>query len=297
MVTTNGAIRPLERRTLHLDLSRTRRDAEHTLHLGGRRYTVRPHTETTRALYRGQRPMLSHVPDQRLTHYLEDVEFPADAVQSFYITHPDERPGGLPRLSLMAIHVPQQVLHRLTLTVDQPGALYASKARRLGLSFGAAGPASARSKDLADYHDMTDAAQDIVFHHPELISLGPDTAAKTLAYIEHTRSFEALVESLSGQGQAQGPDSEYEGWANGEYLKDLDGDKIPDGKGGYRWKYVYTQETRDGMRPVVQQALLKVRDDKTMEGISFATQYGKHNFRNSSPSHPALAVVRGAAQL
>jgi hypothetical protein len=305
MATTNGATRPLERRTLHLDLSHTRRGAEHTLHLGGRRYTLKPHTEATRAFYRGQRAILALVPDERLTHYLEDIEFPADAVQSFYITHPDGRPDALPRLSLMAIHLPQQTLHRLTSTVDQPGALYASKARRLGLGLGAAGPGPVQSKDLADYLNMSDAAKDIVFHHPELISLGPDRAATTLAYIESTSLFLALCGSLNEQGPAQPePDSDYVGWANGEYILDLDGNKIPytkpDGTTGYRWKYVYTQRTLDAMRPVVQQALLKVRDDKNMESISFATRYGMHNVRNTPPSaQPAFAAraaVRAAAQ-
>src|SRR5271170_1488219 len=149
MATTNGAARQIEKRTLHFDLSHTRIGADHTLHLGGRRYVLKPHTATSRALYRAQRRMLSHVPDQRLTHYLEDIEFPADAVQTFYITHPNEKPEGLPSLSLTAIHLPQQALHRLTLTVDQPGALYASKARRLGLGLSAAGPDPAEPKDLA----------------------------------------------------------------------------------------------------------------------------------------------------
>jgi hypothetical protein len=304
MATTNSATRQLETRTLHFDLSHARAGAEHTLHLGVRRYALKPHTDATRTQFRAQRRMLSHIPDPRLTHYLEDIEFPADAVQSFYITHPHERPGGLPRLSLMAIHVPQPALGRLTMTVHEPGALYASKARRLGLSLTAAGPTQATPQDLADYVDMTEAAKNIVFHHPELISLGPDKAATTLGYIENTSAFDALCESLGEQGQAQHPDSDYEGWANGEYIQDLDGNQIsytkPDGTTGYRWKYVYTQQTLDAMRPVVQQALLKVRDDKDMEGISFATQYGMHNVPNTPPpAQPALAAraaVRAAAQ-
>ena len=252
---TTPTPRPTEKRTLHFDLSHTRSGAEHTLHLGARRHLLKPHTDATRQQHRASRRLLAHIPDERLTHYLEDIDFPTNAVQSFYITHPHEKAGGLPRLSLMAIHLPQQSLHRLTLAVHQPGALYARKAARLGLSAGPAGPSPAESKDLADYIDMTEAAKLIVFHHPELISLGPDAAATTLAYIENTTSFQALVDSLNDQGQAQYPDSDYEGWANGEYLLDTDGNKIPDGKSGYRWKYVYTQDTRDYMRPVVQQAL------------------------------------------
>ena len=131
--------------------------------------------------------MLAVVPDERLTHYLEEVDFPETAVQSFYVTHPHEQPNGLPRLSLMAIHVPQQALQRLTLPVHQPGALYVGKARRLGLDGGPAGPRPAEPvMDLADYVDMTEAAKLIVFHHPELDLPGiPHTLlAATLAYIE-----------------------------------------------------------------------------------------------------------------
>ena len=304
MATGGRATRPVERRTLHFNLSHTVPDAQHTLHLGGRRYTLRSHTNATRAHYRMRQGLLGYVPDNRLTHYLEEVEFPADAVQSFYVTYPSKKPDGPPHLSLMSIHVPQEALDRLILTVDRPGVLYASKARRLGLGLNTAGPGPAKPKDLADYHDMSDAAKHIVFHHPELISLGTDIPSKILAHIEHTRSFDDLVTSLGEQGQAQRPGSDDEGWANGEYLKDLDGNSIPvkdkDGKaipGRYRWKYVYTRKTRDAMRPVVQQALLRVRDDKDMEGISFATEYGKHNVRNSVPARAGLVSVHEAAQL
>jgi hypothetical protein len=206
---------------------------------------------------------------------------------------------------MMAIHVPQQAL-RSTMTVAAPDALFASKARRL-LLFRVAGFVLGpdESQDLADYVDMTEAAKNIVFHHPELISLGPEKAATTLRYIESTSLFDDLVESLNEQGQAQAdPDSDYEGWANGEYIQDLDGNQIPytksDGTTGYRWKWVYTQQTLDAMRPVVQQALLTVRDDKDMEGISFSTQYGMHNVRNmpppAQPAFAARATVRAAAQ-
>jgi len=288
--------RPTERRTLHFDLSHTRPGAEHTLHAGGRRHVLKSHTDTTRRRHRATLRVLAVVPDERLTHYLEAVDFPETAVQSFYVTHPHEQPNGLPRLSLMAIHVPQQALQRLTLPVRQPGALYVTKAKRLGLDGGPAGPRPAEPMDLADYVDMTEAAKLIVFHHPELISLDPHTSATTLAYIENVPSFHALVRSLNDQGQGQRPGGDYEGWVNGEYLLDTQGEKIPDGKGGYRWKYVYTAETRNFMRPVVQQALLRVRDDPQMEGISFATHYGTHNVRNAPSPRPAPAAVRAAAR-
>ena len=123
--------RPIEQRTLHFDLSHTRPGVEHTLHVGARHHLLKPHSDATRQRHRASCRVLAHILDEGLTHYLEDIEFPANAVQSFYITHPHEQAGGLPRLSLMAIHLPQQALQRLTLPVHQPGALYANKAARL----------------------------------------------------------------------------------------------------------------------------------------------------------------------
>ena len=217
-------------------------------------------------------------------------------MQSFYVTHPHEKPNRHPCLSLAGIHVPRLGLQGLTLAVDQPGALYVAKARRLGLDVRPAGPGPVEPPDLADYVDMTEAAKYVVFHHPELIALDPHTAAVTLAYIENTPSFHALVESLNEQGQAQHAGADYVGWANGEDILDTEGNRIADGKGGYRWKYVYTEETRRFMRPVVQQALLRLRDDPSMEGISFATHYGAHNVRSAPPARPFAAVERPAAR-
>ncbi|MFO1432002.1 MAG: hypothetical protein U1F76_17980 [Candidatus Competibacteraceae bacterium] len=128
---------------------------------------LKPHTDATRRQYRASRRILAHIPDKRLTHYLEDIEFPANAVQSFYITHPHEKDGGLPRLSLMGIHLPRQSLHRATLAVHRPGALYSSKATSLSLGASLAGPDPVEPKDLADFVDMTEAAKVIVFHHPD----------------------------------------------------------------------------------------------------------------------------------
>jgi hypothetical protein len=128
-----------------------------------------------------------------------------------------------------------------------------------------------KTTDFAAFQDMRSAAKFIVFHHPELLTIDPGVAGKILGYIESTPGFNALVASLNDQGVAQGPESDYEGWANGQYLLDAQGAKIGDGKGGYYWAYQYTSDTRRYMTAVVQQALLKVRDDVALEGVRFQT--------------------------
>lgn len=132
-----------------------------------------------------------------------------------------------------------------------------------------------KTTDFAAFQDMRDAARFIVFHHPELLTLDPGVAAKILGYIESTSAFGTLVDSLNDQGAAQDPDSDYEGWANGEYLLDAQGAKIADGKGSYYWAYRYTSDTGEYLSAAVQQALLKVRDDAALEGIRFETPFAR----------------------
>lgn len=289
---TTIASRSTELRTLHFDLSHTRPGAVHTLHLGAKRYPLTGHDQESRARFRQATRVLAHVPDEKLTHYVEDLSFPSDSVQSFYITHPGEDPQALPRISLFSLHVPLATLERRDKSV-QSGSLYASKAARFGSANGNPPLQPLREPDLANYHDLNEAAKVIVFHHPEIICLHPDTAAQALSLVENTRSFKDLVDGLNAQGRAQGPDSDDVGFSYGEYMLDKAGQRIPDHKGGFRWRYVHTRQTREAMKPVVQQALLAVRNDKTMEGKSFATVYGKHNVLNDDKS-PKPRVRRAA---
>src|ERR1043165_9857416 len=60
-------------RSLHFDLSHSPPGVVHTLHLGGKKYTLAPHTPQTRAALREKNRLLQNVPDARLTHHLVDV--------------------------------------------------------------------------------------------------------------------------------------------------------------------------------------------------------------------------------
>ncbi|HYO84809.1 MAG TPA: hypothetical protein VES20_25630 [Bryobacteraceae bacterium] len=263
------------------------------MHVGATTYNLITHTSESLTKHRKANPALRHVPDQRLTHYAEEIRLPSDAVQSYYVTHPNSKNGAPPRISMMAIHVPSAAAKNgKTSTVAQT--LNAAKVRNLGLS-GSTTVAQVQPEDLADFTDLTEAAKYIVFHHPELLSLDPKTSANVLARIENAPAFDALVKNLNEQGVAQHPESDYDGWAVGVYLLDQDGNRIPDGSRGYRWKYEYTDETRTYMKPVVQQALLAHRNDKTMEGISFSTQFGIHNVQANEVSRVSNGALRESA--
>jgi hypothetical protein len=271
-----------ERRTLHFDLSTAHPGAELTLHLGGRTIRLETHDQGSRAEHRLHRPWLGLVPDDHLTHFV-DADFPTDAPQSFFVSYRHPDPTRLPYMATAGVQVPAAA--RAAAPV-----LYAAKLRRLrGLrpQDDALDGGAVDTIDFADWVDMIDAAQYVVCHHPELISIDPAVMATVLQHIGGTRSFDALVESLILQGQAQGIDGweeGYEGWANAQHLLDRDGNKIPDGNGGYRWWWTYTDETKAAMGPVVRQALLAVRDDRTLEGKRYETLTGIHSVDGEAPA-------------
>ena len=111
-----------ERRTLHFD---------HSLHeladlelrcLNSRSHRARlsTHTADSRAHFRDQNPMLRAVPDDRLTHYVEDVDLPADALQHLLVTGRVARTSEA-ALAGLHIHVPAEVLRVMGRHARAPG--------------------------------------------------------------------------------------------------------------------------------------------------------------------------------
>ncbi|MGH7233549.1 MAG: hypothetical protein ACREJU_19640, partial [Nitrospiraceae bacterium] len=288
--TAPSSTRSTEQRTLHFDLSHLPAGVEHTLFLGGVRHTLIGHDDASRARHRRTAPIFRHIPDERLTHHVS-LNVPADALQTFYVIH-GRKSSGLPHLSTFGLHVPKGAVRRHHDRHGFAKGLHTAKIRRLGLQERRTPPADADSAtittvlppdlavdDLADFHDPTEAAKFAVFHHPEILSLEVDTALLMLGKIESTRSFDDLANTISQEGMpAQHPDSDYEGWANGKYVLDVHGQKIENPKkpGTYYWSWEYMPAVNTALRPVVQQALRLVRDDKAMDGISFMTTYGIH---------------------
>lgn len=307
------ATRQTELRTLHFDLSHSPPGVTHTLHLGGRRHTLAPHTAQTRAAHREKNRLLQRVPDHRLTHYMPDVPVLSGAIQSYYVTHPP-KVGPRPNLALMGIMVPKEVAKLAHRRHGMSRGLYNAKARRLGLlqpqaavtgaqsgeggEGGETGPDWLNDGDLADFQDMTDAATSIVYHHSGILTLSSDskssegslTAVQIIGLIQATSQFQivdphsgnitgGLVYALQQQGPATNLDEwnqGFEGWANAVAWVDGSGNPVLDGDGNPRWWYEYTDQTSAAMTPVVQESLLAVQNQANLEGIAFKTNFGLH---------------------
>src|SRR5262249_35271997 len=102
---TPGA-RPRERRTLDFDFSLAPL-SELQLQAFGSRPPLGPtleHTAEPRAKHRALNPARADIPDERLTHYIEDVDVPSDALQHLWVTGSDASGGAA--VAAMHIHVP-----------------------------------------------------------------------------------------------------------------------------------------------------------------------------------------------
>ena len=129
-------------------------------------------------------PELNSVPDANLTHYLEDVDLPADALQ--LVTVIGTTASGQPALLGAYIHIPSTTLQD-----------YAARATRGAAAvplallhrYGAASTESALAGVLTfnnSYINPLTTAVALCFHHPEVMNLNTTLGANTLiAYIQN----------------------------------------------------------------------------------------------------------------
>src|SRR5262249_49343926 len=99
--------RPRERRTLDFDFSLAPLSELQLLAFGSQshRAPILEHTADSRARHRQLNAALNDVPDERLTHYIEDVDLPSDALQLIWVTGEDANSGEAV-VAVMHVHAP-----------------------------------------------------------------------------------------------------------------------------------------------------------------------------------------------
>ncbi|MDX2167714.1 MAG: hypothetical protein SF182_11645 [Deltaproteobacteria bacterium] len=164
--TPTAVPRPREQRTLHFDFSLAEVRNLRLIAAGSasNRAAIVPHTAASRALARQNDANLNAVPDDRLTHYVADVDLPADALQLLMATGTDA--NGNDALAALYIHVPAV----------------------------AAAPAAPRIIDLPGIENLAigvpgfvtiwDTAVSLVFHAPEIMNLDVVQGGSILNMIE-----------------------------------------------------------------------------------------------------------------
>jgi len=144
-------------------------------------------TAATRAEFRDEIPALARVPDTYLTHYLDDVDLPADAMQLFAIT--GTIPGtGERALAGFNIHVPTDVVADVARSALLKNRRLMRTAKMRFYDLGA-DPMEAGIEDypqVATFVTPFDTAVALVFLQPEIMNLD----------VEHGATIKMMIETL-----------------------------------------------------------------------------------------------------
>jgi hypothetical protein len=282
--------RPREQRTLHFDFSFSPL-RELQLHATGsqsHRAPILEHTAESRARARQLNPALADVPDERLTHYIEDVDLPADALQHVWVTGSDADGGAA--VAVMHIHVPaaaRQAAQQRALAADRVGR-------------GAPPPASGVLNGGNDYLTPVSTAVALVFHSPEIMNLNVDQGATILNMIQTLPCTDdpmctPYLGTLSAQIAEKWPATTSGGWATLVQVIDANGKPVVNDQGKPAYRYDPDPEISQAAAAVAAQIRKAIFDDAQFLGTNWHPTQGL-TVSQSSAASGLTGRPAGAAQ-
>jgi hypothetical protein len=179
--------RVTEKVTLHFDLSHCPSDREFSLSPLGRKHTLTRHTPETFSRHSLANKALALIPEtqrSRVTHFVEEVELPADAVGVHLVTYPNSDPNSIPELALAFIHIPIAAKRR-HFRQKRKGSErkpHATSLTHFGISLNSHSPEEAAAVRLDATQAVTpfSTAEAIIFNHPDLLSTRADVASTVI---------------------------------------------------------------------------------------------------------------------
>ena len=286
--------RPREQRTLHFDFSFSSLHELRLQAIGSQSHQapILEHTAESRARARQSNSALADVPDERLTHYIEDVDVPADALQHLWVTGSDTEDNAA--LAVMHIHVPAAARQ-----AAQQRALAAGGGDRGGR--GGPAPASGVLNGGNDYLTPVSTAVSLVFHNPEIMNLNVDQGATILNLIQTLPCTDdpmctPYLGTLATQIAEKWPATTSGGWATLVQVTGANGQPIVDGQG----KPVYRWDVDPGISQAASAVAAQIKkaifDDAQFTGTNWHPTQGITVSQTSAPSGLTGGAAGAAAQ-
>jgi hypothetical protein len=262
-----------EQRTLHFDFSYAAL-TELRLQAFNSRSHLAPilaHTAESRAKHRALNPALADIPDARLTHYIEDVDVPSDALQHLWVTGSDANGGAA--VAVMHIHVPAAARPAAT-----QGALNGG----------------------SDYLTPVSTAVSLVFHSPEIMNLNVEQGSAILNLIQtlpctDDPSCTPYVDTLTAQIAENWPASTSGGWATLVQVMDPNGMPVVDSQGKPAYRYDLAPDIAQAVAAVGGQVKKAIFDDPQFLGTNWHPTQGI-TVSQSSAASGLTGRPAGAAQ-
>jgi len=242
----------------HMDTSRH----DVILVAGKQRVKLKSVTPATLKKVRQEHPLFNAVPDAHLTHRVEDLAMPAEAVQLCYLQRVARgKKDGSWDMALLFSHHPTAAL----LEARQRGKARAGEdAAPVPVKWARYGITPEIREALNDpvgeemLQDTASQAVTLVAHHPELVSLEPTSAADVHNIIGAQRSILSLSQVL----QLQGPATPTGGWATLTPLINPEtGQPYTNSQGQVQYVPVWSQTTGELAGLAMLQALDTVKND------------------------------------
>jgi hypothetical protein len=235
------------------------------------------HTDASRARFRRNNPVLGAVPDEQLTHYLEDVDLPSDALQLIWVIGEDD--DGDPVVAGTNINVPVAAL-----TAASEGSI-------------AQGPPIGVARELADYVSPTDTAVSLVFQTHELMNLDVDQGASIMNLIATlpcssaddsscTPYLDELAFLVASKGQA----TTSGGWATLVPATDMNGQPILDDKNNQVYRWVLDDEVAQTASSVAGKIRTAVFNDPAFRGTNWHPGAGMTESEGAALAAPTAAA-------
>src|SRR5262245_8418263 len=192
------------------------------------------HTAESRARHRLLNSALADVPDDRLTHYIEDVDLPSDALQMIWVTGADANTGDNV-VAVMHVHTP---------TAAQQAADRRTRGGAQASTSGVRGPTPTPGVVMGgnDYLTPVSTAVALVFHNSEIMNLNVDQGTTILNLIQtlpctSDPMCSPYLGTLAAQIAEKWPATTSGGWATLVQVTDVNGQPVVDsqGKPAYRW--------------------------------------------------------------
>ena len=251
-----------ETKTLHFDLSGHPADSTYELRAMGKRYVVESHTPATLQQATSPKPDLAG--NAAMTHYAADVVLSEDKPLLFSLTTHHPVRGAC--LVLVAFHIPSSARATVRSKIAKQAVTKST----------AAGEACSADCTLSDefpdeFITVFDAAKAIVMHHPEIINLNSDIAARVEAHINNSAEVKNLALSICCQGPAYEYDPAYnDGWCVLVPLTNQDGTPKLDRFNKQIYDYRFSDKTAEDMKPAVRDVLSRIKNDPELNGKMYS---------------------------
>lgn len=284
--------RPLEDSTVNFDFSAAAlEDLE--IHVWGSDddgVRLQPHTAESRAHFRNENQSLQDVADSDLTHYVEDVTLPSDALQLYWVT--GCLPSGEDVLAGMNIHVPQQVLRALAETAAARGRGQVRTAKMRHYGIGAQQQdMSALYPEVASFVTPFDAALTLLFLQPDLMNLNVAEGAsilellQTLPCTDANPCDDAYINTLAFRIASAWPATEsglvtvggreVPAWARLVPAMDVDGNPLLDSSGNPAMSFDVSDEIGATVASVARDLRKFILNSPEFEGLNWHPTRGR----------------------